>query len=112
MSVGFNTRTNDGTPTFGGLLSASDTRPPFLHHLQFRAHPHPRRRPGVILALRTLKTYRCPVCGAEIPDLPMPVLRQQLSHARRRPYAGVRETPVKPDHQKRRPPSTDGLGNR
>jgi hypothetical protein len=31
------------------------------------------------------KTYRCSVCGAEIPDLPMPVLRHQLSHVERRP---------------------------
>jgi hypothetical protein len=29
-------------------------------------------------------TYRCSVCGAEIPDLPMPVLKHQLSHVERR----------------------------
>ena len=31
--------------------------------------------------------YKCSICGAEVPDLPMPVLQHQMSHARRRPYA-------------------------
>jgi hypothetical protein len=30
------------------------------------------------------RTYHCSVCGAEILDLPMPVLKHQLSHAERR----------------------------
>ncbi len=30
------------------------------------------------------RTYHCSVCGAEIPDLPMPVLKRQLSHVERR----------------------------
>lgn len=35
------------------------------------------------------KPYKCSICGAEVPDLPMPVLKHQLSHVKRRPYAGV-----------------------
>ncbi len=38
------------------------------------------------------KPYKCPVCGQEIPNLPMPVLKHQLSHAKPRPYA--RDRPV------------------
>lgn len=33
------------------------------------------------------KLYKCGVCGAEVPDLPMLVLRHQLSHVRRQPYS-------------------------
>jgi len=33
------------------------------------------------------KPYKCPVCGAEVPDQPMPVLKHQLSHVTRRPRA-------------------------
>jgi hypothetical protein len=36
------------------------------------------------------KPNKCPVCGAEVPNLPMPVLGHQLSHAKPRPYAGGR----------------------
>jgi hypothetical protein len=32
--------------------------------------------------MRQQRTYRCSVCGADIPDLP--VLRHQLSHVERR----------------------------
>ena len=42
------------------------------------------------------KTYHCSVCGAEIPDLPMPVLEHQLSHTKRRPFAGDRAEPDAP----------------
>jgi hypothetical protein len=28
------------------------------------------------------KPYKCSICGAEVPNLPMPVLKHQLSHAR------------------------------
>ena len=42
------------------------------------------------------KPYKCPVCGAELPDLPMLVLKHQMSHVRRKPFAGIREKPVKP----------------
>jgi hypothetical protein len=30
------------------------------------------------------KPYRCTVCGAEVPDQPMVVLKHQLSHVQRR----------------------------
>jgi hypothetical protein len=33
------------------------------------------------------KPYKCLIRGAEIPDLPMPVLKHQMSHVRRRPFA-------------------------
>ena len=33
------------------------------------------------------KLYKCSVCGAEVPDLPMLVLKHQMSHVRRRPFA-------------------------
>jgi hypothetical protein len=33
------------------------------------------------------KPYKCSICGAEVPDLPMPVLKHQLSHVGRRPYS-------------------------
>ena len=36
------------------------------------------------------KTWKCSPCGAEIPDVPMPVLKHQLSHIERRPFAAHR----------------------
>jgi hypothetical protein len=33
------------------------------------------------------KPYKCSICGAEVPDLPMVVLKHQLSHVGRRPYS-------------------------
>ncbi len=39
-------------------------------------------------AMHKPKPYKCSICGVEVPDLPMPVLRHQLSHVRRRPYSG------------------------
>jgi hypothetical protein len=39
------------------------------------------------------KPYRCSVCGAEVPDLPMPVLKHQMSHVERRPFARDRHEP-------------------
>ena len=33
------------------------------------------------------KPYRCSTCSAEVPDLPMPDLKHQMSHIRRRPYS-------------------------
>jgi hypothetical protein len=33
------------------------------------------------------KPYKCSICGAEVPDLPMPVLKHQMSHVRRRHYS-------------------------
>ncbi|MBL6617729.1 MAG: hypothetical protein ISP45_27210 [Reyranella sp.] len=37
--------------------------------------------------MHKLKPYKCPVCGAEVPDLLMPVLKHQVMQARPRPYA-------------------------
>jgi len=39
------------------------------------------------MAMHKPKPYKCPVCGAEVPDQPMPVLKHQLSHVKRGPYA-------------------------
>jgi hypothetical protein len=39
------------------------------------------------------KLYNCPACGAEVPDLPMPVLKHQMSHVTRRPLARDRREP-------------------
>jgi hypothetical protein len=33
------------------------------------------------------QSYECSICGAEIPNLPMPVLKHQMSHVLRRPFA-------------------------
>jgi hypothetical protein len=41
--------------------------------------------------MHKLKAYRCSICGAEVSKLPMPVLKHQMSHVKRRPFAGVRE---------------------
>ena len=45
---------------------------------------------------RKPKSYKGSVCGAEIPDLPMPALKHQMLHANRRPFAGNREPPAQP----------------
>lgn len=42
------------------------------------------------MAVRKTKSYKCTICGAEVPDMPMPVLKHQLSHVRRRPRADHR----------------------
>ena len=42
------------------------------------------------------KAYKCLVCGAEVPDQPMPVLSHQLSHVKRRPYATDRPEQERP----------------
>jgi hypothetical protein len=39
------------------------------------------------------KLYKCSVCGAEVPELPMTVLKHQMSHVRRRPFARDRRHP-------------------
>jgi len=36
------------------------------------------------------KPYKCSICGAEVPDLPMLVLKHQLSRLGRRPWARER----------------------
>jgi hypothetical protein len=51
------------------------------------------------------KPYKCSVCGAEVPNLPMPVLEHQMSPVKRRPFAGVRPKPERPDERDRRPPA-------
>jgi hypothetical protein len=33
--------------------------------------------------MHKLKPYKCSICGAELPDLPMPVLKHQMSHVTR-----------------------------
>jgi GH15 family glucan-1,4-alpha-glucosidase len=43
---------------------------------------------GKYMSVHKPKPYKCSICGAEVPDLPMPVLKHQLSHVRRRAFAG------------------------
>ena len=45
------------------------------------------------------------ICGAEVPDLPMPVLNHQMSHVRRRPFARDRREPDQHDHERPAPPT-------
>ena len=41
-------------------------------------------RPSPTLgAMQKPKAYKCSICGAGMSDLPMPVLKHQLSHVRR-----------------------------
>ena len=51
------------------------------------------------------KSYKCTVCGAEIADLPMPVLQHQLSHVERLGRAVGRAEPDAPtaEDQQRQP---------
>ena len=50
------------------------------------------------------KTWKCSACGAEVPDLPMIVLKHQLSHVARRGHAVDRIEPdgPAPDDQHQR----------
>jgi hypothetical protein len=43
-----------------------------------------------VKAMHFPKLYHCSVCSAEIPDLPMIVLRHQLFHVERRSFAADR----------------------
>ena len=43
------------------------------------------------------KPWKCSICGQEVPDLPIEVLRHQLSHVGRRPYARDRPKRAEPD---------------
>ena len=52
-----------------------------------RASPH-------ITAMDKRKPYKCPTCGAEVPDEPMPVLRHQMPHVRRRPLRAIGGSPI------------------
>jgi hypothetical protein len=47
------------------------------------------------------KPYKCSICGAEVPDLPMLVLKHQMSHVTRRPFARDRHEPSSPDPRAR-----------
>jgi hypothetical protein len=47
------------------------------------------------------KPYKCSICGAEVPDLPMPVLKHQMSHVTRRPFERDRPEPSSPDARAR-----------
>ena len=49
-----------------------------------------------IRAMHNPKSYKCTVCGAEIADLPMPVLQHQLSHVERLGRAVGRAEPDAP----------------
>jgi hypothetical protein len=40
--------------------------------------------------------WKCSACGAEVPNLPMPVLRHHLSHVERRGRAVDRAEPAAP----------------
>jgi hypothetical protein len=42
------------------------------------------------------KTWKCSACGVEVADLPMTVLRHQLSHVERRGLAVDRPEPDAP----------------
>jgi hypothetical protein len=47
-----------------------------------------------LLRMHKPKPYRCSICGAVVPDLPTPVLKHQMSHVRRRPFARHRPEPA------------------
>jgi hypothetical protein len=47
------------------------------------------------------KRYKCPVCGAEVPNLPMPVLKLQRSHVKRRSYVDNHREPNQSDRRHR-----------
>jgi hypothetical protein len=50
-----------------------------------------------LTAMHKPKPYKCSICGAEVPDLPMPVLKHQMSHVTRRPFALDRREPSSPE---------------
>lgn len=58
-----------------------------------------RRGPGNVgnatplPAMDKCKPYKCSICGAEVRNLPMPVLQHQMSHVARRPLAHGRPEP-------------------
>lgn len=49
----------------------------------------------VEIAMHKPKPYKCSICGAEVPNVPMPVLKHQLSHVSRRPLARHQPRPAK-----------------
>jgi hypothetical protein len=54
-------------------------------------------------AVHKPKPYKYSICEADVPNLPMPVFKHQLSHVRRRPFARGRK-PVNPDQRPDRLP--------
>jgi hypothetical protein len=46
-----------------------------------------RKTSSALWCVHKPRRYKCSICGAEIPDLPMPVLKHQMSHVSRRPYS-------------------------
>jgi hypothetical protein len=50
-----------------------------------------------------VKHYKCSICGGEVPDLPMLVLKHQVSHVKRRPFAGVRNQDLPQERPTERP---------
>ncbi len=58
-----------------------------------------------LTAMHKPKPYKCSICGAEVPDLPMPVSKHQMSHVRRRPFARDGREPDQHDHERPAPPT-------
>ena len=54
------------------------------------------------------KAYKCSICGAEVLDLPMPVLQHQMSHVRRRPYSKSVAEPAGSERQSESAGSVQG----
>ena len=54
------------------------------------------------------KAYKCSICGAEVPDLPMPVLKHQMSHVSRRPYSKSVAEPAGSERQSESAGSVQG----
>ena len=68
--------------------------------------PVGKRRPmPKLTAMHEPKPYKCSICGAEVPDLPMPVLNHQMSHVRRRPFARDGREPDQHDRERPAPPT-------
>ena len=70
-----------------------------------------RKTSSALWCVHKPRPYKCSICGAEIPDLPMPVLKHQMSHVRRRPVA--RSVPEaansEPEIDRHRPIQSDSL---
>ena len=52
--------------------------------------------------MRRRKPYKCLVCGAEVPNLPMSVLKHQMSHMKPRPFARDRREPERAEAERRK----------
>jgi hypothetical protein len=60
-----------------------------------------------LTAMHKPKPYKYSICGAEVPNMPMPVLNHQLSHVRRRPFARDGREPDQHDHPAPPTPAPD-----